>query len=142
MPPKAQKQIVFKVDSPEHYDEITDPASGKLMVIDLHQAWCGPCGIMEQNYRAMYFNIENAENRIGFWNCSEECVPQDVLTSLRLGPLTCKPRFLIYAVSHLSLSNQTFRMARRRRKSTELTSHSSKALSRSTSHSLMSETAI
>ena len=75
MPPKAQKQILFKIDSPEQFNEITSAENHRLVIIDLHLAWCSFCGIMEQNYRSMYFNFENAEQRIAFYTCSEENIP-------------------------------------------------------------------
>lgn len=100
MPPKAQKQILFPVTSPEQFMEITAPENPRLVIIDCHLAWCGPCGIMEQNYRAMYFNFENADQRIAFYTCTEDNVPQEVAAAYKHGPLTCKPRFLIYAVSY------------------------------------------
>ena len=62
-------------------------------------SWCGPCNIMDSNYRAMYFNFENAEDRIGFFTCAEENIPQEITTALKYGALTCKPRFLVYVVS-------------------------------------------
>ena len=71
----------------------------KLVIIDLHLAWCGPCTVMEQNYRSMYFNYENADARICFNTCTEENIPQEVLTSLKFGKLTCKPRIVVYLVS-------------------------------------------
>ena len=61
MPPKAQKQIVFKIESPEHFAEVTSAENPRLVCVDLHLAWCGPCGIIEQNYRSLFFAYENAE---------------------------------------------------------------------------------
>ncbi len=75
MPPKAQKQILFKIDSPEQFTELTSAENPRLVVIDLHLAWCSFCVTMEQNYRSMYFNFENAEQRIQFLTCSEENIP-------------------------------------------------------------------
>ena len=100
MPPKAQKQIVFPIQSSEDFQALIAPENTKVLVIDLHQSWCGPCNTMENNYRALYFNIENAAERIGFHTCCEENAPQEVLTSLKNGPLSCKPRFVVYAVSY------------------------------------------
>ena len=99
MPPKAQKQIVFPINDAEAFHQVISPENKKLAVIDLHMSWCGPCNIMESNYRAMYFNFENAEDRIGFFTCCEENIPQEISTALKYGALTCKPRFVVYVVS-------------------------------------------
>lgn len=99
MPPKAAKQILFKIDTPEQYAEITSAENSRLVVIDLHLAWCNACQIMEQNYRSMYFAYENADSRIAFYTAAEDAIPQDVMTGLKYGALTCKPRFVVYSVS-------------------------------------------
>ena len=33
---------------------------------------------------------------MGFYKCEESMVPEDIATSFNHGPLTCKPRFVIY----------------------------------------------
>jgi len=54
---------------------------------------------MDQNYRTMYFNYENADARLEFYTCSEDHIPEEVKAELEHGPLTCKPRFIIFLVS-------------------------------------------
>lgn len=75
MPPKAQKQILFPVASPEDYLAKISAENKRLVVLDLHLSWCGWCGVMEQNYRALYFAFENAEQRIEFCTAAEEAIP-------------------------------------------------------------------
>ena len=41
-----------------------------IIVIDYHLEWCGPCQVIEPNYRGMYFNIEEAPSRIEFLTVS------------------------------------------------------------------------
>ena len=77
--------------------EITSAENPRLVVIDLYLSWCGPCNIMEGNYRAMYFNFENAAERIAFYVCPEEQIPQEIAAAMKFGPLTCKPRFMVFA---------------------------------------------
>ena len=47
MPPKAQKPILFKIESVEDFQSKISVENKKLAVIDLHLAWCGFCGVME-----------------------------------------------------------------------------------------------
>ena len=41
-----------------------------FIVIDYHLDWCGPCEVIEPNYRAMFFAIEEADKRIEFLTVS------------------------------------------------------------------------
>ena len=77
MPPKAQKEIVAAINSPEHFLELISPENKKLagtvpshmtsLVIDIHLNWCGPCVVMNQNYRTIWFNYEEADKRLEFY---------------------------------------------------------------------------
>ena len=51
---------------------------------------------MENNYRGLFFNLVDAASRIDFWTAGEDIIPEDILAKLDNGPLTCKPRFLIF----------------------------------------------
>ena len=64
-----------------------------MSIIDHHLSWCGPCNVIEPNFRLMYFNIEDASLRLEFLTASEEVMPEGLAQKLEL---SCKPRFLIY----------------------------------------------
>jgi hypothetical protein len=86
MPPKVQKEIVYPINSEEHFHQIVNPENKKLvgtynhsfnhlclinssfLVIDLHLTWCGPCSVMTTNYRSLFFTFEEADKRLEFWN--------------------------------------------------------------------------
>ena len=59
-------------------------------------AWCGPCDVMENNYRALFFSIPEAASRIEFFTACEDYIPEDIKAKLQFGPLTCKPRFALF----------------------------------------------
>ena len=65
--------------------------------IETHLQWCGRCDSMEQNYRSLFMKFDEDYLRMEFFSASEEHVPEEILADLRHGPLTCKPRFLIFA---------------------------------------------
>ena len=62
----------------------------------MHLDWCGPCEIMENNYRSLFFALVNATERIEFFTASNDILPEDIKTKMQFGPLTCKPRFAIF----------------------------------------------
>ena len=62
----------------------------------MHLAWCGPCDVMEQNYRSIYFNLPEADKRIEFWTACEEIIPEDIQAKLNHGKISCKPRFALF----------------------------------------------
>ena len=62
----------------------------------MHLDWCGPCEIMENNYRGLYFSLVNAVERIEFYTISELVLPEEIKAKLEFGQLTCKPRFGIF----------------------------------------------
>ena len=51
---------------------------------------------MEQNYRSLYMKFDEDYARMEFYSAGQDCIPEDVLAGLVHGPLTCKPRFLIF----------------------------------------------
>jgi thioredoxin 1 len=55
MPPKKEKQIVFALNSGEEWAEVVNEENRKLVVIDVHLNWCGPCTVMNTNYRTLFY---------------------------------------------------------------------------------------
>ena len=52
---------------------------------------------MEQNYRSLFMKLDEDFARMEFFSCSEDFLPEEVTASLTFGPLTCKPRFIIFS---------------------------------------------
>ena len=51
---------------------------------------------MEQNYRALHMAFDSDMKYMEFFTASDEFMPEEVKASLTYGPLTCKPRFLLF----------------------------------------------
>ena len=62
----------------------------------MHLDWCGPCDVMENNYRSLYFALVNAAERIEFWTASQDIIPEEYKAKFQYGPLSCKPRFALF----------------------------------------------
>ena len=96
MPPKKKTKFVYPIEKKDEFYKIISEENHRLSVIDIHLAWCGPCEAMQSNYQSLWFSFDQPEERIEFWTASQEIVAEETLASLQSGPLTCKPRFLIY----------------------------------------------
>eukprot|EP00347_Sterkiella_histriomuscorum_P016014 403354829 len=83
MPPKPQKEIVYPITSEEHFNQLVNPENKKLLVIDIHLNWCGPCSVMNTNYRTLFFGFEEAEKRIEFWTCEVQNLPAEIVTQVQ-----------------------------------------------------------
>lgn len=106
MPPKQQKEIVQAINSAEHFLELISPENKKLigmsivsnivfLVIDIHLNWCGPCVVMNQNYRTIWYNYEEADKRLEFYTIDHAILPKEFQDKFHAA---CKPRFIIYLV--------------------------------------------
>ena len=51
---------------------------------------------MTHNYLSLHMKFDEDFERMEFFSASEEIIPEDVIAGLKYGPLTCKPRFLIF----------------------------------------------
>lgn len=58
--------------------------------------WCGRCENMEQNYRSLHMRFDEDYQRMEFWSCTQEFIPEEILGHLSHGALTCKPRFILF----------------------------------------------
>ena len=65
-------------------------------MIDIHLGWCGRCDTMEQNYRSLHANFDEDYKFLEFLSASDDLIPEEVKANLTHGPLTCKPRFILY----------------------------------------------
>ena len=64
--------------------------------IDLHLPFFGRCDSMDENYRALQMKEDSDFKKLEFLSANAEIVPEEVLSALQGGPLSCKPRFIFY----------------------------------------------
>ncbi|EGZ25011.1 hypothetical protein PHYSODRAFT_487436 [Phytophthora sojae] len=84
-------ELVTKVRDAEHWAQVLESSEKKLVVVDVHKDWCGPCKIVEPTYKRLATDIDHAERRLMF-------------TTLNVGlhidgiedTGSCKPRFLFF----------------------------------------------
>ena len=104
MPPKAQKEIVFKLEDQEKLLEVTAPDYPKLVLIDFYLEWCGPCEVMMPNYRTLYFGYDTPDQRMEIYQVNKELIPAEWLDvesdhlkkGLEEQTYTCRPKFIVF----------------------------------------------
>ena len=72
------------IQSTEQFLELISPENKKLIgrylihtigiVIDVHLNWCGPCIVMYQNYRTIWYNYEEADKRLEFYTVRAQLI--------------------------------------------------------------------
>ena len=96
MPPKKLRDVLFTIESKDHFVEKISEENKKLICIDLHLGWCGRCDNMVQNYRALHLRHDEDFLGLEFFSASEEHIPEEVMEELKFGPLSCRPRFILF----------------------------------------------
>ena len=68
-----------------------------LVVVDIHQGWCGPCTTMEPIYNKAFIELDRAEERVKFFTIDAEKLSAESKKGL---PVTdsCKPLFVVFKV--------------------------------------------
>ena len=92
----GKKLTVFHsvIESQEDFvQKIIEDCPKKLKIVDVHLEWCGPCKPMEHNYKAMWFQTEEPEGRIAFFQCDESLIPEEYKLNKEC---TLIPMFAIY----------------------------------------------
>ena len=65
----AKKKTKFHetIASPEQFEQIGSEEEKRMAIVDVHMDWCGPCVCMEANYGAIWFSLDEPQDRISFW---------------------------------------------------------------------------
>ena len=55
------------IGSQEEWDEfIQNTAGKKLLVIDIHKKWCGPCEVMRPTFERIFLNTDDCDQKAEF----------------------------------------------------------------------------
>ena len=91
MPPKIQKEYSVNVKDQDHWNQLLNPDSRKLSVVDVYLTWCGPCSLMQSTYRTLALKIDEWEDRIQFLVADSEKIRE-----LNDHQSSCMPKFLFF----------------------------------------------
>ena len=91
----AKKKVIFheQIQSSEQFEALISEDEKRMVVIDCHLDWCGPCHCMEPNWPTIWFSLDDPAKRISFWQIKESLLPAIWQEKLAL---TIRPRFLIF----------------------------------------------
>lgn len=71
-------------------------AEPKVLVIDCHQNWCGPCETVRPTYNALWTEIDDCPERVSFVTADLSTIHLGDLTSeVDLANHGCMPFFLV-----------------------------------------------
>ena len=85
--------LITVVENAEKWEEIVNENKGKLLVVDVHKKWCGPCEVMRPTFENIFLETEQPEKKIAFLSVDESAGVESLaeFTSRE----TCKPLFLL-----------------------------------------------
>ena len=75
MPPKKEIVFIRKLENEKQYYDAISAENPKVVVIDLHLDWCGPCAVIETNFRTIYLTIDKCDDRLEFLTLGEKEMP-------------------------------------------------------------------
>ena len=67
---RKQLNVVAALDSHEGFARAVEESTRFLVVVDIHQAWTGPCTVMEPIYRKAMIELDRADERLKFYTVS------------------------------------------------------------------------
>ncbi|KAJ0398471.1 hypothetical protein ATCC90586_003374 [Pythium insidiosum] len=83
-------ELVTRVRDAEHWAQLREACEKKLLVVDAHKEWCGPCKIMEPTYKRIMTEMERSDQRLAFASLNVNLGVDGVEDNG-----SCKPRFLL-----------------------------------------------
>ena len=75
--------LVTAIETKEAWDECVAGLEGRLLVVDVHKKWCGPCTVVRPTFERIYIDLENQDKRIKFVSAHEESGVDDEALAAR-----------------------------------------------------------
>ncbi|TMW57870.1 hypothetical protein Poli38472_013344 [Pythium oligandrum] len=84
-------ELVTRVRDAEHWMQLRETSEKKLVVVDAHKDWCGPCKILEPTYKRITTDIDRPEQRLVFASLNVNLGLEGIEDNG-----SCKPRFILF----------------------------------------------
>ena len=100
----AKKRTIYHevIKSQEQYEDlcaVSEPAGGRIAIIDCHLDWCGPCVPMVPNYQTLINTYDDADNRFAFFQFPECNMSDEFKEKMNLDII---PRYILIAGGHIA----------------------------------------
>ena len=96
----------------KHWDFWLEESESKLLVVDVHKEWCGPCSVMQPTFRRIYLDLEMPDHRIAFLEADRSKVTVFAEAEEAEGEkmeVSCKPHFQLWKnkamIAHIDGAN-------------------------------------
>ncbi|CAD8073517.1 unnamed protein product [Paramecium primaurelia] len=99
MPPK-QQQVVSVIKDEEQFLNLISSENKKLVLLDVHPDWCGPCEMMIPTYKTLQTSIDDFEKRVDIYTLGYGKILTYKHDKFNREP-TSKPRFVFYQEGRL-----------------------------------------
>ena len=76
---QAEVQVITTA---QQYDELIQASQDKVVVVDLHMGWCGPCAAMTPTQNKVVVDYEDAKDRVVFASCDYEKLEAKIQSTL------------------------------------------------------------
>lgn len=103
MPPKGGKVFNLEiVDEAERIDALIQESQDKLVLIDCHMGWCGPCDALSPTLSKLMNDFDRADERLAFASANLDKYAERLQATLpeenspTLEKNGCLPVFLAY----------------------------------------------
>ena len=87
-------KMVTAIETKEEWDECVAGLNGRLLVMDVHKKWCGPCTVMRPTLERIYIDMDHQDERIVFVSAHEGSGIDDEALAEFFASESCKPRFI------------------------------------------------
>ncbi len=66
---QAEVQVITTA---QQYDDLIQASHSKVVIVDLHMTWCGPCAALQPTLNKIMMDYEDANLRVVFASCDFE----------------------------------------------------------------------
>ena len=92
---KKLETMITCVETKEQWDETMENVGPRLLFIDVHKKWSGPCTVMRPTLEKIFLDTDAVESRLQFVSLHEKSGVDHPALQEFLEAESCKPRFVL-----------------------------------------------